>query len=73
MKAFITLMCIMLSIFVAIPFLLFGFLGLNGVLADVSVAENARIGRYFLIISGAVLTFTAYWFVWVIRRPNARK
>lgn len=61
MKDVVTLVLVMLSVFIAIPCLCLGVVGLMGTLADTSYSENVRFGVPFLGIGAVILMPTAYW------------
>jgi hypothetical protein len=65
MKNFFTLFCSMSLVFVALPCLLFGGLGLAGRLADVSHADNMHFALPFLNVAGAIMGVSTAWFFWL--------
>jgi hypothetical protein len=63
----------MASVFVALPCLMFGGLGLAGRLADVSHQSNIRFALPFLNVAGAIIGIKAAWFFWLYHHRRTMK
>ena len=62
MRDAISLLAIMLNVWVGLPCLWFGMIGMAGALADISPAENRIYGVGYLAISCLIAIPTVFWF-----------
>ncbi len=62
MRDIVTLLAIVLNMWIGLPCLWFGILGVTGTLADISLAENRAYGAVFLAISCSIGVPTFFWF-----------
>ena len=61
MRSFFVLFAIALNLWVGLPCLFFGVIGLSGGLADVSVNENLAIGAKLLSVTFLIGGSTVIW------------
>lgn len=62
MRDLVALLAIMLNMWVGLPCLYFGILGMSGTLADISLAENRAYGAGLLSIGCSIWMATVFWF-----------
>ena len=62
MRDILTLLAIMLNVWIGLPCLWFGILGVTGTFADTSLAENRAYGVFYLAISCSIAVPTVFLF-----------